>query len=45
MLNCPLDKETLTVALNLLEKGANPEALAALVTELQGEARKLMMIK
>lgn len=40
-MNCPLDRETLSIAIQLLENGANPEALAALVTELQNEARRL----
>lgn len=41
LLNCPLDRETLGVAMQLLDNGANPEALAALITELQSEARRI----
>ncbi|PJF19204.1 putative mitotic-spindle organizing protein 1, partial [Paramicrosporidium saccamoebae] len=41
LLNCPLDRETLNIALQLLDNGANPEALAAVVTELQNEARRV----
>lgn len=41
LLNCPLDRDTLSIAVQLLEQGANPEALAAVITELQNEARKL----
>lgn len=41
ILNCPLDRETLALALQLLEKGANPEALAAVVNELHNEAHRL----
>jgi mitotic-spindle organizing protein 1 len=41
LLNCPLDRETLSVAIQLLESGANPEALAAVITELQNEATRL----
>ena len=41
LLNCPLDRETLSIAVQLLENGANPEALAAVITELQNEATRL----
>lgn len=44
-LNCPLDRETLAIALQLLENGANPEALAAFITELMSEARRLQGMK
>lgn len=41
ILGCPLDRETLNIALQLLDNGANPEALAAVITELQTEARRI----
>lgn len=41
LLNCRLDKETLDKALRLLDHGANPEALAAVVTELHSEAKRI----
>lgn len=37
MLNIDLDPESLSICCQLLEDGANPEALAALVVELQRE--------
>lgn len=41
LLNCPLDRDTLALAVQLLDNGANPEALAAVITELHNEARRL----
>lgn len=40
LLQCPLDRETIALAAGLLERGANPEALAALVVELNCEAQR-----
>jgi len=38
LLNTGLDKETLSILIKLIESGVNPEALAAVVKELQKEA-------
>jgi mitotic-spindle organizing protein 1 len=38
ILNCDVDKQTLAVLVSLCEQGVNPEALAAVVTELRREA-------
>lgn len=40
LLSTGLDRETLNTCMQLLEEGANPEALAALVTELRKEAAR-----
>ena len=40
LLNTGLDRETLNLCAQLLEEGANPEALAVLVTELNKEASR-----
>jgi mitotic-spindle organizing protein 1 len=40
LLNTGLDRETLKICAQLLEEGANPEALAVLVTELNKEASR-----
>lgn len=37
LLNTGLDEETLQICVQLLEAGVNPEALAAVVTELRRE--------
>ncbi len=41
ILDTGLDKETLSILINLLEAGVNPEALAAVVRELRREAAAL----
>ena len=38
LLGTGLDRDTLNICSQLLEEGANPEALAALVTELNKES-------
>lgn len=38
LLRINLDPETLNICCQMLEEGANPEALAALIIELQREA-------
>lgn len=40
LLGTGLDRDTLNICAQLLEEGANPEALAALVIELNKESRK-----
>jgi mitotic-spindle organizing protein 1 len=40
LLNTGLDRETLGICMQLLEEGANPEALAALIAELNKEASR-----
>lgn len=41
LLDCGLDREQLAVLIALVERGINPEALAAVVRELRREARAL----
>ncbi|CAG8572666.1 17758_t:CDS:2 [Cetraspora pellucida] len=38
ILNTGLDRETLSLCLNLCENGVNPEALAAVIKELRRES-------
>lgn len=38
LLDCGLDKETLSVCLALLENGVNPEALAEAIKRLRAQA-------
>ncbi len=38
ILNCGLDRETLSLLVSLCENGVNPEALAAVVKELRKES-------
>jgi mitotic-spindle organizing protein 1 len=38
LLNCGLDKESLSIIVSLIELGINPDALAAAVKELQRES-------
>ena len=40
LLGTGLDRDILNICAQLLEEGANPEALAALVTELNKESMK-----
>ncbi|KAG6866547.1 hypothetical protein C0991_002032 [Blastosporella zonata] len=37
LLNTQLDKETLATCVGMIESGANPEALAAVIEELRRE--------
>ena len=41
LLNCGLDKNTLSVLVSLIENGVNPEALAEVVKELRRETQAL----
>lgn len=38
VLNCGLDRRTLSILVSLCENGVNPEALAAVVKELRRES-------
>lgn len=40
ILDCGLDKETLSLCLKLLETGVNPEALAQVIKRLRAEASR-----
>ncbi len=37
ILNCGINRDTLTVLISMIENGANPEALAAVVKEMKKE--------
>nr|CCA23789.1 AlNc14C207G8837 [Albugo laibachii Nc14] len=39
LLNTGLDRDTLAILMTLIQKGVNPEALAAVVKDLRKEAR------
>ena len=41
VLGAGLDRESLSIVMNLCEMGINPEALAACVKEIKSEAQKL----
>jgi mitotic-spindle organizing protein 1 len=41
ILNTGLDRETLCMCISLIESGVNPEALTAVIKELQREAQAL----
>ncbi|KAH8899528.1 hypothetical protein GQ53DRAFT_836554 [Thozetella sp. PMI_491] len=38
ILNCHLDRRTLSICISMIENGVNPEALASVVKELRKEA-------
>ncbi|KAM7188024.1 Mitotic-spindle organizing gamma-tubulin ring associated domain containing protein [Rhypophila sp. PSN 637] len=40
ILNCHLDRRTLSICISMIENGVNPEALATAVKELRGEAQQ-----
>lgn len=40
-MNCGVDQRTLSILVNLVENGVNPEALAAVVKELKRESEAL----
>jgi len=40
LLNCGLDKETLSICMGLLETGVNPEALADVIKEVRREKER-----
>ncbi|KAH6885858.1 mitotic-spindle organizing gamma-tubulin ring associated-domain-containing protein [Thelonectria olida] len=39
ILNCQLDRRTLSICISMIERGVNPEALAQVVKELRQEAQ------
>ncbi len=41
LLNCGLDRQSLSILMSLCENGVNPEALAAVVKELRRESAAL----
>jgi len=41
LLNCGLDKQTLSILVSLCENGVNPDALAAVVKELKREGKAI----
>ncbi|KAK3680724.1 mitotic-spindle organizing gamma-tubulin ring associated-domain-containing protein [Podospora appendiculata] len=41
LLNCHLDRRTLSICISMIENGVNPEALATAVKELRGEAHAM----
>ncbi len=44
ILNCDLDKQTLSILVSLVENGVNPEALAQVVKELRRESSAIQVI-
>lgn len=45
ILNCGIDQHTLSILVQLVENGVNPEALAAVVKELKRESEALKVIR
>ncbi|KAI0518240.1 mitotic-spindle organizing protein associated with a ring of gamma-tubulin 1 [Xylaria bambusicola] len=45
ILNCHLDRRTLSVCISMIEQGVNPEALANVVQYLRKEAQKVNFSK
>ncbi|KAI8631021.1 mitotic-spindle organizing gamma-tubulin ring associated-domain-containing protein [Xylariaceae sp. FL1651] len=45
ILNCHLDRRTLSVCISMVENGVNPEALANVVQYLRREAQKVNFAK
>ncbi|KAI0541646.1 mitotic-spindle organizing gamma-tubulin ring associated-domain-containing protein [Xylaria digitata] len=45
ILNCHLDRRTLSVCISMVENGVNPEALANVVQFLRKEAQKVNFAK
>ncbi|KAK2066422.1 hypothetical protein P8C59_000246 [Phyllachora maydis] len=43
ILNCHLDRRTLSICISMIENGVNPEALATVVKELRKEGREVQM--
>ncbi|KAG9256335.1 mitotic-spindle organizing protein [Emericellopsis atlantica] len=41
ILNCHLDRRTLSICISMIERGVNPEALAQVVKELRQEAQSV----
>ena len=40
ILNCGIDKQTLAIAISLIECGISPEAVAHIITELPGTIQR-----
>ena len=40
ILNCNIDKETMSICVSLLENGANPEALATIMKDIKTKNNK-----
>lgn len=45
ILDCGLDKESLSICIALLETGVNPEALAEVIQKLRKEAAKVRKVQ
>ncbi|RYP93747.1 hypothetical protein DL770_000119 [Monosporascus sp. CRB-9-2] len=45
ILNCHLDRRTLSICISMIENGVNPEALASVVQYLRKEAQKIEFAK
>ncbi|KAK3943514.1 mitotic-spindle organizing protein 1 [Diplogelasinospora grovesii] len=45
ILNCHLDRRTLSICISMIENGVNPEALATVVKELRKEGQEVQMQK
>ncbi|OIW27950.1 hypothetical protein CONLIGDRAFT_716334 [Coniochaeta ligniaria NRRL 30616] len=43
ILNCHLDRRTVSICISLIENGINPEALASVVKELRAEAQEVQI--
>lgn len=41
ILNCGINRETLSILISMIENGANPEALAAVIKEMRKESFSL----
>ncbi|KAK1597599.1 mitotic-spindle organizing gamma-tubulin ring associated-domain-containing protein [Colletotrichum navitas] len=41
ILNCHLDRRTLSICISMIENGVNPEALASVVKELRKESQEV----
>ncbi|KAK5997823.1 Mitotic-spindle organizing protein 1 [Cladobotryum mycophilum] len=41
ILNCHLDRRTLSICISMIERGVNPEALANVIKELRLEAQAM----
>ncbi|KAF4990491.1 hypothetical protein FDECE_14356 [Fusarium decemcellulare] len=41
ILNCHLDRRTLSICISMIERGVNPEALAQVIKELRQEAQQV----
>ncbi|KAK3186653.1 hypothetical protein K4F52_004694 [Lecanicillium sp. MT-2017a] len=39
ILNCHLDRKTVSICISMIEKGVNPEALAQVIKDLRQEAQ------